>query len=47
MMTCSPLSAPEGLTILIRKGISKLCPTRRFDFSWHLESHVPRASTSW
>ncbi len=27
MMTCTPLSAPEDLKVLIREGISKLCPT--------------------
>jgi hypothetical protein len=25
-MTCSPLSAPEDLKVLIREGISKVCP---------------------
>jgi hypothetical protein len=27
MMTCTPLSAPEDLKVLIKEGISKLCPT--------------------
>ncbi len=26
LMTCIPLSAPEDLKVLIREGISKLCP---------------------
>ena len=26
-MTCTPLSAPEDLKVLIREGISKLCPS--------------------
>jgi hypothetical protein len=25
MMTCSPLSAPEDLKVLLKEGISKLC----------------------
>ena len=27
MMTCTPLTAPEDLKVLIREGISKLCST--------------------
>ena len=26
LMTCTPLSAPEDLKVLIREGVSKLCP---------------------
>ena len=26
LMTCTPLSAPKDLKVLIREGISKLCP---------------------
>ena len=26
MMTCSPLLAPKGLKVILREGISKLCP---------------------
>ena len=27
LMTCTPLSAPKDLKVLIREDISKLCPT--------------------
>ena len=27
MMTCAPLAVPEDLKVLIKEGLSKICPT--------------------
>jgi hypothetical protein len=35
LMSCSPLSAPEDLKVLIREGISKLCPPELIHSSYY------------
>ena len=34
MMTCSPLSAPEDLKVLIKEGIAKLCNPHQVQTSY-------------